>query len=143
MSKSYNIAGVEIGVMSGEFVENRENGQRYYNAICKCNNNTILITKNITNEVEHDIVEDVLSNIYDIPLKHLANVLKNKSNILVMIGRHKEEPSFYTIYYGCDESFNTMFGAYKWAHFNNDYAADKHMYTEVHNGHQMAIKFEE
>ena len=129
--------------MSGEFVENRENGQRYYNAICKCNNNTILITKNITNEVEHDIVEDVLSNIYDIPLKHLANVLKNKSNILVMIGRHKEEPSFYTIYYGCDESFDTMFGAYKWAHFNNDYAADKHMYTEVHNGHQMAIKFEE
>ena len=143
MSKSYNIAGVEIGVMSGEFVENRENGQRYYNAICKCNNNTILITKNITNEVEHDIVEDVLSNIYDIPLKHLANVLKNKSNILVMIGRHKEEPSFYTIYYGCDESFDTMFGAYKWAHFNNDYAADKHTYTEVHNGHQMAIKFEE
>ena len=142
MSKSYNIAGVEIGVMSGEFVENRENGQRYYNAICKCNNNTILITKNITNEVEHDIVEDVLSNIYDIPLKHLANVLKNKSNILVMIGRHKEEPSFYTIYYGCDESFDTMFGAYKWMHFNNDYAADKHMYTEVHNRHQMAIKFE-
>ena len=76
-------------------------------------------------------------------MKHLANVLKNKSNILVMISRHKEEPSFYTIYYGCDESFDTMFGAYKWAHFNNDYAADKHMYTEVHNGHQMAIKFEE
>lgn len=142
MSKVYEIEGVEISVVSGEFTENKIKGQKYYHAICECNGNTILITKNITDSMEYDIVNDVLSNIYDIPQKHLANVLKNENNLVVMICRHKDEPSFYTIYYGCNEAFENMFDAFKWAHFHNDYADDKHMYTEVHDGHQTAIKFE-
>lgn len=142
MSKVYEIEGAEISVVSGEFTENKIKGQKYYHAICECNGNTILITKNITDSMEYDIVNDVLSNIYDIPQKHLANVLKNENNLVVMICRHKDEPSFYTIYYGCNETFENMFDAFKWAHFHNDYADDKHMYTEVHDGHQTAIKFE-
>ena len=142
MGKTYDIAGAEIEVVSGEFTENKIKGQKYYHAECKCNNNTILITKNITDTMEYDIVDDVLSNIYDIPQKYLANVLQNESNLVVMIGRHKNEPAFYTIYYGCNEKFDSMFDAYKWAHFHNDYADDTHMYTEVHDGHQTAIKFE-
>lgn len=142
MSKVYEIEGAEISVVSGEFTENKIKGQKYYHAICECNGNTILITKNITDAMEYDIVNDVLSNIYDIPQKHLANVLKNENNLVVMICRHKDESSFYTIYYGCNETFENMFDAFKWAHFHNDYADDKHMYTEVHDGHQTAIKFE-
>lgn len=142
MSKVYEIEGAEIKVVSGEFTENKIKGQKYYHAVCECNGNTILITKNITDSMEYDIVDDVLSNIYDIPQMHLANVLQNESNLVVMIGRHKDEHSFYTIYYGCNETFENMIDAYKWAYFHNDYADDKHMYTEVHDGHQTAIKFE-
>lgn len=142
MSKVYEIEGAEIKVVSGEFTENKIKGQKYYHAVCECNGNTILIKKNITDSMEYDIVDDVLSNIYDIPQMHLASVLQNENNLVVMICRHKNEPSFYTIYYGCNETFENMIDAYKWAHFHNDYADDKHMYTEVHNGHQTAIKFE-
>ena len=105
MSKTYEIEGAEIKVVSGEFTENKIKGQKYYHAVCECNGNTILIKKNITDSMEYDIVDDVLSNIYDIPQMHLANVLQNESNLVVMIGRHKDEPSFYTIYYGCNETF--------------------------------------
>ena len=142
MSKVYEIEGAEIKVVSGEFTENKIKGQKYYHAVCECNGNTILIKKNITGSMEYDIVDDALSNIYDIPQMHLANVLQNENNLVVMICRHKDEPSFYTIYYGCNETFKNMIDAYKWAHFHNDYADDKHMYTEVHDGHQTAIKFE-
>lgn len=141
MSKTYDVAGAEIEVVSGEFTENKINGQKYYHAVCKCNNNTVLVTKNVTT-VNYDIVEDVLSNIYNTPLEYLAKVLQNESNILVLVGRHREEPSFYTIYYGYEENFETMLDVYKWAHRHNDYADDKHMYTEVRNGHQESIKFE-
>lgn len=142
MSKTYNIEGMKIELISDMFTENEEKGIKYYHGVCKCNNNTIHITKNITNTTEHDIVDDVLRGIDNIPLKHLANVLQNENNLVVMICRHKDEPSFYTIYYGCNETFENMFDAFKWAHFHNDYADDKHMYTEVHDGHQTAIKFE-
>ena len=48
MSKAYEIEGAEIKVVSGEFTENKIKGQKYYHAVCECNGNTILITKNIT-----------------------------------------------------------------------------------------------
>lgn len=143
MNKVYEVEGAKIKVVSGEFTENKIKGQKYYHAVCECNGNTIMITKNITDSMEYDIVDNVLSNIYSIPRMYLANVLQNESNLVIMIGRHKDEQSFYTIYYGCNEIFENMIDAYKWTHFHNDYADDdKHMYTEVHDGHQTAIKFE-
>lgn len=45
MSKTYEIEGAEIKVVSGEFTENKIKGQKYYHAVCECNGNTILITK--------------------------------------------------------------------------------------------------
>lgn len=141
MNKTYDIDNTKIEVVFGEFTENKNNGQKYYNAVCKYNNNIVLITKNVTDAMDYDIIFDVLNNIYDVALDHLANILQNESGILVMVGRHKDEPSFYTVYHGCNETFDTMIDAYKWAHNNNDYADCRHMYTDVYNGHQTAIKF--
>lgn len=143
MSKTYNIEGMKIELISDMFTENEEKGIKYYHGVCKCNNNTIHITKNITNTTEHDIVDDVLRGIDNIPLKHLANVLQNESNILVMINKYKDEPTSYIIYYGYNENFDEILDINKWAFYHNDYAEDKCQYTEVHNGHQKKIDFEE
>lgn len=142
MSTLYDVSGAMLEVVSAEFTENKIKGLKYYHAVCKCNNNTVLIAKNVTT-VDYDIVEDVLNNIYEIPHKYLGNVLQNENNVLVMIGRYRDDTSFYTIYYGYDVDFDSMFDAYKWAHFHNDYAASKYLYTEVRNGHQEKIEFEE
>ena len=142
MSKLYDVSGANLEVVSAEFIGNKMNGEKYYHAVCKCNNNTVLITKNVTT-VDYDIVKDVLSNIYEVPHKYLGKVLQNENNVLVMIGKHREDASFYIIYYGYDVSFDTMFDAYEWVHYHNDFAASKYMYTEVHNGHQEEIKFKD
>lgn len=143
MSKTYNIEGMKIELISDMFTENEEKGIKYYHGVCKCNNNTIHVTKNITGTSEHDVVDDIFHGIGDTPLKHLANVLQNESSILVMINKYKDEHSSYIIYYGYNENFDTVLDINKWAFRHNDYAEDKCPYTEVHNGHQKKIEFEE
>lgn len=64
MSTLYDVSGAMLEVVSAEFTENKIKGLKYYHAVCKCNNNTVLITKNVTT-VDYDIVEDVLNNIYE------------------------------------------------------------------------------
>lgn len=143
MSKTYNIEGMKIELISDMFTENDEKGIKYYHGVCKCNNNTINITKNITNTSEHDIVDDIFHGIEDVPFKYLANVLQNGNNILVMINKYKDEPSSYIVYYGYNEDSDTILDINEWAFRHNDYAEDKCPYTEVHNGHQKKIEFEE
>ena len=60
MSKTYEIEGREIKVVSGEFTENTLKSQQYYHAVCECNGNTILIKINITDSMAYGVVDGAL-----------------------------------------------------------------------------------
>ena len=138
MAKSYKVADAELFVFSEEVNTNPSNNERYYDAICKCNGNTIVVGKNIKNEYKN-VIEDIINGIEENNKQYRAEVLKTNKNILVLIGEEAGGKSFYTIYYDYKDKLLTLYNLFGWMNANNDFAVDDMRFTEVRNGHQTAL----
>ena len=135
MAKSYRVADVELFVFSEEINTNPTNGIKYYDAVCKCNGNTILFSKTIK-DGETNIISNLLKGLDEEKTKYLAEKLKN-NNVLVLISE-KEDIPFYVIYCDFTEKLLTPHNLYRWMFANNDFAEET-LFAEVHNGHQTAL----
>ena len=88
MAKSYRVADVELFVFSEEINTNHTNGIKYYDAVCKCNGNTILFSKTIK-DGETNIISNLLEGLDEEKTKYLAEKLKN-NNVLVLISEKED-----------------------------------------------------
>lgn len=138
MAKSYKIANADIFLFSEEVTTNPANEIKYYDSICKCNGNTIVIGESIKEETSN-IIQEIIDGIEEIFAQYLANVLNNNQNVLVLIGKDAADKSFYTIYYGYSDNLLLPFNLFRWMNTNNDFAVDDKRFTEVRNKHQTEV----
>lgn len=137
MRMNFADSELEMELFDGEYWRFRgEDELNHYFCVGVLDTNKIFFQYIDTTQESVDFVQSVISNVPELAMQYLIDVLSENNDLLVRLIFQAGSPTGFEIYYDCDYQSTDIGGLIDWMGTHNDFAATEYRYTEIINGHQ-------